>query len=579
MAKKLSTPFDPILSQDSDIENLLDSMGDSRVGPVEQGEIVIAHFLSASQSEAFFDIGDKKEAVCDISEFSKAPNLGQEYFALVLDTHSEGLTRISVKEAIRHQAWSELQDACEMNLALAGRILRSLEAGYLIEYYSLELFMPFSQTGIASKQHSAGKTYPKNSAKSRSFKEGDSINFYTLELKPKRMSAIVSHRKVLEERNEALWKAFLADPSHKVGETVECTVSHVASFGLLVELCGLQGVLNRQDVSWGKREAYTKLQNDFSKGQKLKLKLLSIDHASNHIQLGLKQLEQEPWDWVIQQGLRKRQIVEATVLHIAPYGAFLQLHPGVEGLLHVNEMSWEYRKKEPKNYVKEGELIKVEISDIKAKLRQISFSLKNTLPDPWDLMKNRFSESQVCEGKVLAITKSGSFVSICEGVDGYIHQKEYNWDASYTPPFKKGDTISFKILKFDNENKRVFCGSKQTLDSPYTILKKENPRGTVMKVTVKKILDFALIVKISKNIEGNIFRADLPVGPEKKLEECYKVGDILQAEVKEVLAEKRRVYLSVTKFQRKQEKEAMKEYLQKEESPSTYNPFADLLKK
>ncbi len=574
----MKNPFDLDQNDLDSLEASLEELLASNNGKVERayvGELIKARFLSSNDRELYFDIGEKQEGICDRSEFDELPTAGEEFSVVILDRDGDSQPHISKKVADRQLTWRNIQDAYEAKANLSAIVSRVIPSGYLLDYKGLDLFMPLSQSNA-------------NSHLVEKLEIGKEIDFRVLELKEKFSSAIVSHRQVVEERNDSLWDQFLQN--HEIGDIVEGNVVKKVSYGVFAEVESLMGLLHVSDISWKNRPSF---KNKFHIKSKIKLKILKLDRENNRINLGLKQLTQEPWQWA-EQELSQGQTIKAKVISLANYGAFLEIREGLEGLLHLSEISWDRKKRHPKQYLHLDQEIDVKILSMDVENRRISFSLKSLHEDPWQRVHKEIKVGDVCSGKVTGVTDFGTFVSIFSNIEGMIHYKDYNWDRNSANKkdqsdksiFKKGQAIQFKILEINDKTKRIGCGYKQLTDSPHLIFKKENVKGTLLSGTIKKIAFFGILVRLDNGMEAIVPKAQIGLntrgeGKEnhEAVENVYKVGEKISAVLQDIDTQKNRIYLSIKAYNNKKEKDLVKQYTQTKYSPGMSTPFAELLAK
>ncbi len=558
-----SNPFDldkeAIESLNELLEELLDS-SNGAIGHTQFNKLIKARFLSANGRNFYFDIGEKKDGICPSNEFFKTPTVGEEFSVLVLkEPHKDGTALLSKKDADRRIVWESIQEAHKSVTNLSGKISRVLPAGYLITYEGVELFMPLS---LSSLNLSATKRYA----------QGAEIDFRVVELKEKFFSAIVSHRAVVAERNDALWDQFTEQ--YKEEDIVEGVVVKKVSFGVFFEVEGLIALLHSNDISWRKSFSF---KSKFHLKNKMQLKILKMDRENNHIGLGLKQLKEEPWEWAKRE-LSIGQKITGFVTSVTQYGAFLEVYEGLEGLLHQNDMSWERKKKDTKDYVMQGQSIDVQITVIDIENHRISFSLKELEESPWSKMKKAIKEGDVLLGKVKGVTDFGTFVEVCNGIEGLIHCKDYNWDSSPKKDmFRKGQKIQFKVLEIDSKKERISCGFRQLTDSPHVLFKKEYPKGTVVSGKIKRIAPFGLVISLPKKMEGTVSPYETGLERGVRIESKFTLGEEIRGVIQDVDLSKRRIYISIKGYDRIRENEISKKYIQSHHTPASYNPFADLL--
>ena len=588
----MNNPFDLDQSAlgelDSALEDSLEKLLSSRSSEIENshaGNPIKARFLHHSDRELYFDIGEKQEGICAHSEFDEIPNVGEEFSVAIVRRDSEGIAQISKKEADQRLTWLNIKDAYEAKANLSGIINRVLPSGYILDYKGLKLFMPLSQSSI-------------NVNLTKKFETGKEVDFRVLELKEKLSSAVISHRQVIEERNDVLWDQFLQN--HSVDDIVEGIVVKKVSYGIFIEVESLVALLHISDISWKSRPSF---KNKFHVKSKIKLKILKLDRENNRINLGLKQLTQEPWPWAKQE-LKESQTVKAKVLSLTNYGAFLEIREGLEGLLHISEISWQPKKSHPKEHLSIGQEIDVQIVNMDVEKKRISFSLKNLCEDPWEKLGDKIKVGDICSGKITGITSFGTFVSIFDDIKGMIHCKDYSWEKTSTKQakkptpkiFKKGQSIQFKILEIDEKNRRIGCGYKQLTDSPHITFKKTQKKGTILNCTIKKITAFGIAVKLENGMDAFIPKTQIAapspanektnngrrnIEPKQNmdLQKTYKAGEKITAVLQDVDVSKKHIYLSIKAYRHKQERDFVKQYTKNEHSPAMSTPFAELLAK
>ncbi len=556
---QVSTPFDLDPKALNELEELLSSFHANREQTLT-GQLIRGRFLSATEREYFFDIGEKEEGICLANEFEKLPALGEVVSFAVIRWKGDGCAILSKKEGDRLKAWGNLKEAFEANVTLSVKVSRLLPSGYLVDFESLELFMPYSHSSL-------------NSGGSANLKIGSILDVRILELKERYYSAIVSHRSVLEERNEALWDQFLKE--YKQDDIIEGVVVKRVSFGIFLEVNGLIGLLHHNDISWKKWGSF---KDKFPIKTKIQVKIIELDKENNRLRLGLKQLTRDPWE-VAQESIVKDEIVTGKVVSIVSFGAFVEINEGVEGLLHLNEMTYDRKKKHPNAYVQVGQELQLKVLTVEYENRRLNLSLKELLPDPWKefCLKNKIGD--VLTGRVRNITDFGTFVSISDGIEGLIFTKDYSWDERVEKNyFKKGQELQFKILTIDNESQKVSCGVKQLYDSPLKLFQKKYSNSKEITAKIKKIATFGLIVELEGRQEGMVPMSEIRLEDGDKIENLYKIGDEIKVLLKDIDFAKRRIYLSLRAYMNKLNYESSKQYFH-DKTPLTSTPFAEALEK
>ena len=556
MTGRTPTPFDLAEEELKTLQQLLDS-SNHVTEYKKKGEIINARLIKIEERKLYFDISDKQEGVCSRDEFDEIPAIGEIVSVAVRKKNPEGFVNLSKKEAERQNAWKILKEASKTNTNLTGEVSKVLPAGYLLQYKGLELFLPLSHSSLR----------PQNR-----FTTGASLDFRILKLKEQYYSAVVSHRKIIEEKNDSLWDAFLK--KHQEGDIVEGIIIQKVSFGIFVEVDGIIGLLHQNDISWKEGFVITK---SFSIHSKIKLKILSMDPKNNRLGLGLKQLSEEPWKWV-ETNLKVDQKIHAKVSSLTPYGAFLEIREGLQGLSHISDISWERKPKHPKNYIQLNQEVEAKVLSINIEEKRISLGIKQCMEDPWKIISQEVKEGDILERKILSVVQFGSFVSIRKGIDGLIHFRDYSWNEPNDPKMlKKGQIVKFKILQVDAENKRIACGLKQLEDNPYISFEKKYPKGSIVKGKVHKVASFGILVQLENNLTGLIADFEASEAKQKEMHKNYKKGDPVETAVLYTDPDKKRIRLSNKVYKEKKENEATQHYIKSEHMPATFNPFANLL--
>ena len=558
-----TTPFDIELDE-QELETLEQLLANSDISwsQTQIGEIIHARFISANGFDYYFEIGGKREGICSNKEFASRPNIGEE-FAMAVVRKEEGCPCVlSKNEAERRLVWQNIAEAFAAEASLNGAIKRVMPAGYIVAHENMELFLPLSQSKM-------------NPHQSERFAIGKEIAFRIIELKDRFFSAVISHRQIIEARNEALWDQFMQN--HSVGDLVEGIVVKKVSFGLFLEIAGLTGLLHINDISYKKNAPF---KDRFHLKNKIQVKILAIDRENNRIGLGLKQLHEEPWQWAART-LKIGQEIKGTVVSLTRYGAFIEICEGLEALMPPHEISWRRKSRPAQNYLQTAQIIVAKIVGINIAEHRLTLSLKQMRENPWSIAKKEIEPGTVLRGKVTGIAKFGTFVRIRAGIDGLIHSRDYSWEK--TPPkspFKKNQRIRFKVLSIDEENQRISCGVKQLMDSPLQKFQKKHPIGCAISVTIKSIAHFGLRVALPENsdkIEATIPNSEIILKSDQKIAEVYKAGETLQATVRDIDMQRKRVYLSIKGFHRLVERKEMQQYMQSGSHTATATPFAQLL--
>jgi len=546
------TPFDEIQQEQEDFEKILqESITEQfELNKFSKGDIVEATVLDVTDNEVYLDLGQKQEGICQLSEFDERPVIGNVVKVVVIRGGGiEGNSLVSRKEASRREGWEKIQEAYNNQLPLSGKVSIIIDnnKGYLVDFYGLQLFLPKSQVGVKIRNRLPN------------LKVGDVIDFKVLSIDEKRKSAIISRKKIQEDINQEKWDKFLS--KYKEGDVVDGVITKIVSYGIFVRVDDLDGLVHQNDISWKNNFPFKKYYN---KGDKVSVKILSINPEENRISLGIKQLTEDPWEWAKRE-LHAGDIITGTVTDIKDYGAFLEIREGLEGLIHNSEISWSNKQVHPKSVLKKGQEIDVKILSIDPEKKRISLSYKQARENPWQKAKEILKVGEVREGRITGVVQYGAFVEIFDEVEGLIHVKDYSWDEKPNKDMlKKGDVVKFKILAIDVDNRKISCGIKQLELSPYEKLAQKYKKGEILTGKITSISDFGIFVDIGDGFEGLVHKSKIPLKKDEKLEDKYKVGDEVKTVLLKIDPEKEKISLSIKDYEKRKEKEIVKQYLKED---------------
>ena len=553
--QKPRTPFDLDQPELESMDKIMDEFDEQLFdgqADFSRGSLIEATVIDWDERDVFLDLGSKQDGRCPRSDFDEEPPApGSTISVVVLNSSGDGPVRLSKLEADRRIAWEEVREAFNDGTRLSGKILRAVNHGYIVNTGGINLFLPLSQA--TARNHSRAGLTP-----------GKKIEFKVLELKDRHRSAIISHRKVVEEANEQHWDDLLA--KYSAGDVIDGVVTKKVSFGIFINVMGIEGLLHQSDISWKK---YAPFKDRFKIGDTVQVKILNLDRDANRLSLGLKQLAEDPWEWA-QRELRPGDVVRGVVTNITDYGAFLEILEGLEGLIHVSELTWSKRVKHPKKYLNVGEEVEAQVLSVDYDSRRIALGVKQLAQDPWDRLEDSVQPGDILEGPVTSVTRFGAFVQVMEEVEGLIHFNDYTWDDRVDRKMlKKGDAVKFKVLDIDLNERRVSCGIKQLSESPYEVLKKKYAKGDAIPCKVTGITTFGLFVDIGDGFEGLIHISRIPLKQDEKLEDRYKVGEELTAVLLNIDSDEKKIALSIKAYEKKKEQDLISHYLKKEDEPST----------
>jgi len=471
------------------MQELLDQYATPPPATNEEGEIFDGHVIAVTDAGVVVDVGGKFEGLVPAQEFAESGGAmpfgpGQTIEVERLHEHKDGYVLLSHLRAHRRRSWEKVEKAAAENQTLNGKVVERIKGGLVVDI-GVRAFLPASQIDMRPIHNL------------EAWKDRD-IEVRILKLNRKRGNVVVSRRIILEE--EARLKREALAGSLAEGTVVKGKVKNITDYGVFVDLGGIDGLLHITDLAWGRVKHPSEV---VKAGDEIEVKILKFDKEKSRISLGRKQLLEDPWSLVPQRypaGMR----LHAKVVSVTDYGAFVEVEPGIEGLIHVSEMSWSRRTKHPSKVVKVGDEVDVVVLEVKPDQQRISLGLRQTQPDPWQAAAERFPIGSIVKGSVRGVTEFGVFVEIEEGLEGLIHISDISWTERVKHPsdkFKKGDTVEAKVLKVDVENRRLSLGIKQINDIWANWFAAHHVND-VIKGKVSRITDFGAFVELAEGIEA-----------------------------------------------------------------------------
>ena len=531
---------------ESALENYLNpDFGDLEEGSITKGEIV-----RVDDDNVLVDVNFKSEGQIPAAEFrdpagNMTVKVGDRVDVYVVRKNEmDGTITLSFEKAKRMQVFDQLEDVQENNRVIKGHIVRRIKGGYTVDIGGGEAVLPGSHVDL--------RPVPDMDAL-----VNQEFEFRVLKINRRRSNVIVSRRVLLEEERDSKRQDLLR--TLEEGQIVQGKAKNITEYGVFVDLGGLDGLLHITDMSW-KRIRHPK--EMITMGQELTLKVLSFDRENNKVSLGLKQLVPDPWQ-DISARFPEGAKCAGKVTNLVDYGAFVELEPGVEGLVHISEMSWTRKLRHPSQMVHTGDEVEVVILGVDGEKKRISLGMKQVRPNPWELVAERYPEGTILEGVIKNITEFGMFIGIEDGIDGLIHVSDISWTKKVRHPnelYKVGDTVQAKVLTVDQENEKFTLGVKQLVDDPWGHVPNTYPVGCTVKGLVTNITDFGLFVEVEEGIEGLVHVSELSGKKVKTPAEIYKEGQEIQAKVIHVSAEERRLGLSIKQIKDEEERRKPKEF-------------------
>ncbi len=502
---------------------------------IKEGEIVTGTILGVTRDDVIVDVGFKSEGIIPISEFIPPINIQVgEKIDVFLDAieNNDGQLVLSKQKADFLRVWDNIKECHDAGKTVEGKIVRRIKGGMVVDVLGVDAFLPGSQIAL------------------RQVPDFDALIGTTLELKiikinKNRRNIVVSRRVVLEEHREEMRDQLLQEI--EPGQVRSGIIKNITDFGVFIDLGGVDGLLHITDMSWGRISHPSEV---VQLGQELQVKILDFDKSNNRISLGLKQLTPYPWEKV-EEKFPVESHVRGRVVSITDYGAFVELEKGIEGLIHISEMSWTQHIKHPSKILGVGNDVDAVVLSIDKENEKISLGLKQLEPDPWETLDLRYPAGTKVTGKVRNLTTFGAFVEIEDGIDGLVHISDMSWTKRIQHPsevMKKGDQVEVSILGIDKDNRRISLGHKQVKQDPWPELELNYAVNTETMGTIARMLDRGVIVNLVGDVEGFVPTNQLGKSDLKKPADAFSEGEEIPLKVIEFDSGNRRIVLSVTSF-------------------------------
>jgi small subunit ribosomal protein S1 len=516
---------------------------------LEEGTITEGRVVAVSKDKVVVDIGYKSEGMISNDQFSteELQNLkvGDPLKVYIEECEdADGNLVLSKEKADKMKIWEELEQLFNDGKSIDGKIVARIKGGMMVDI-GVKAFLPGSQIDlhpVRDLDGLIGRTFP----------------LKIIKINHRRGNVVVSRRVLLEETRDSKRKTTLS--TLKEGQLIQGVVKNITDYGAFIDLGGIDGLLHITDMSWGRVGHPSEM---FNIGDKVEVSVLKYDRETGRISLGLKQKSADPWTGVASKyavGTR----VRGRVVSLTDYGAFIELEPGVEGLVHVSVMSWTHEVRHPSRVVSIGDQVEAAVLNVDPASRKISLGMKQTAPNPWDMVEGKYAIGTHIEGKVKSLTDFGAFVGLEEGIDGLIHISDMSWTKHIKHPselFKKGQKVDAVVLRIDKEKERLSLGYKQLKSDPWD---DEIPGryavGDVAVGKVSKVADFGIFVELDGGVEGLIHISEAGLDPQAKLEEKFKLQDEVTAKIIKVDREERKIALSLRDQQMDSDRRTVDEY-------------------
>lgn len=535
-----SNIVDDVCFQENDAE-LFKSLLETKESRIPQqsttftpGTILKGRIVEFTKDHVVIDVGLKSEGLVPIQEFSDPSSLTLDSEVEVLLDQAEddnGQIVLSREKAERLRQWEYIIEHCEEGSIVKGRVLRKVKGGLMVDI-GMEAFLPGSQIDnkrIKNLDDYIDKTY----------------EFKILKINIERKNVVVSRRELLEAERISK-KAELLENIQE-GNIREGIVKNITDFGVFLDLDGIDGLLHITDMTWKRIKHPSEMVH---LGQKLEVMILNVDKDKGRVALGLKQKESNPWDQIEKKyppGTR----VKGKIVNLLPYGAFIEIEPGIEGLIHVSEMSWVKNITDPTEIVKKGDEVEAIVLSVQKEEGKISLGLKQAEHNPWDDVEKKYPVNSNVKAEIRSLTNYGAFVELEPGVEGLIHISDLSWIKKVSHPsevLKKGDIVDAIILSVDKDSKKITLGVKQLSNNPWESIEKTMPVGTLVKGKVSKITAFGAFVELDSGIEGLIHVTELSDQAFGKVEDIVSKGDDVTAKVIKLDPEHKKIALSIKEY-------------------------------
>ena len=538
-----------VQNTDDSMANLMD-MYEESFKRFAEGELVTGRIISVDKDYVLVDIGYKSEGQIRINEFKDENgeihvNIGDEVEVMVefWDEEEERVI-LSKEKAAKVKVWEAIKKTYDEEGTVEGVILARVKGGFSVDI-GVQAFLPGSQADLRPI-HNLDELVGKN------------LEFKILKYNRKRSNIVLSRRAILEHERESK-RASTLEAIHE-GKVVDGVVKNITEYGVFVDLGGVDGLLHITDISWGRVKHPSEL---FSVGDKISVKILSLDMERERVSLGMKQLVDDPW-LAASEKYSVGSRITGKVVSLTDYGAFIELEEGIEGLIHVSEMSWTRKIRHPSKVVSIGEMVDAVVLDIKPESRRISLGMKQVVPNPWDVISEKYPIGTTIEGKIKNITDFGLFIGIDEGIDGLVHISDISWTKRIKHPselYKKGDMLQAIVLDIERNNERFSLGIKQLQNDPWKTVAERYEVGKEITGIITNITDFGIFVELEEGIEGLVHVSEISKEKIKTPVGKFKVGDVITSRVMNINSEERRIGLSIKRLEVDDEQSLLSEYV------------------
>jgi len=554
--KELPRRDEPV--EDSTLREDFQTLYEESLKTLEEGQILRGTVIDITPDHVTVDVGYKSEGQIPMQEFLKRDkkvdvNIGDRIDVFLERKESgEGLLILSKEKADKINVWKDISRSCREGEVIEGEIIGKVKGGLSVDIGRIQAFLPGSQIDIKPIRNLDAFI-------------GQRLKFKVIKFNRKRSNIVLSRRVLLDEERKQLREETLKNL--KEGDLVEGTVKNLTDYGAFVDLGGMDGLLHITDISWGRIGHPSE---KLSLGDRIKVKVLRFDREKEKVSLGLKQALPDPWESVSQRypiGSR----LKGKVINVTDYGVFVELDEGLEGLIHISELTWSKKMKHPSKIVHIGETVEVMVLDCDPIKRRISLGMKQIEPNPWVLVEEKYPVGTKVVGKVKTVTDFGIFIGFDEGVDGLVHVSEMSWTKKIKHPgefYEKGQEVEAVVLNIDCRNERFSLGIKQLTPDPWKDVARRYRKGEVVTGKVTNVTDFGAFVELEEGIEGLVHVSEISREKVEKPSNILKAGDTVSAMVLHIDPHDRRIGLSIKGMKERVEKTEIEKYISNQGSAS-----------
>ncbi|MCK4571344.1 30S ribosomal protein S1 [candidate division WOR-3 bacterium] len=548
MNDNLNSVIEPI--SDSKAKELLDKYVEA-TSP-KRG-LVKGRVVKITDNEVLVNVGLKSEGVIPAGDFDSIKDISiGDMVDVYLDDigGAKGLATISKRKADFFKVWEEVQEAYNEEIPVEAEVVRKVKGGLMAKVFGTEAFLPGSQIDIKP-------------ARDVDFEIGSKFNVRIIKVNFKRRNIVVSRRVLIEEKQKAKVEEFFNEIVES--KVVKGIVKNITEFGAFIDLGGIDGLLHITDISWGRINHPSEM---LSIDDEVEVKVIKVDKEARRVSLGLKQLKPDPWE-KMEEKYKIGDQIEGKVVSLTDYGAFLEIEPGIEGLVHVSEMSWTKHIKHPSEVMKVGEDVQAIILEVDEKSRKVSLGLRQAVPDPWEDVDKKYPVGSAVKGKVVNLTSFGAFIQLEEGVEGLLHISDISWTRRIGHPkdvLDRGKMVECKVLSIDSDERRISLGLKQLREDPLNIFIQEYPVNSDVIGKIYEMLPRGVIVSLGKGLKGFIPFSHLIKKKMRKPDDRYSLGEKLKLKIIEIDEKRRNIVLSEKEYVLEQHKKLEEAKDQEEEN-------------